>query len=414
MKTLSIAFQSEWAFAIAHRISRLTLSLVIACWSVWAWSQTQTAVEYYYAAWDYYFVTTFPDEIAALDSGAFGGVWKRTGESFTVWIDPTPGAFATCRFFSTSFAPKSSHFYTPFASECATVKGNRDWQFEAIAFDLQLPDAAGTCPAGTSVLYRLYNNGAGGAPNHRFTASSTTFDRMRVAAWTFEGNGVTGAFACVPMNAAHGVWQGKTATGDDALILAFENGTFYFVSVGSTNVEIAQGTASANDGVFKSSDARASVYPFQGVKNASIVGAYVPKKSFNGTITSVAGDVSFTTTYDAEEDQPATLANVAGTYTGDLTTPGLVQAIGTAILTITPSGVVSGSAVGCSIKGTASPHGSSPGFDLLLEFDGNGCLLNALAAGADWGIAISDGDTGLIAIVQTPSRNDGCVFIGYK
>src|SRR6516165_5938984 len=33
------------------------------------------AIEYYYAAWDYYFVTSFPNEIAVLDGGAFGGVW---------------------------------------------------------------------------------------------------------------------------------------------------------------------------------------------------------------------------------------------------------------------------------------------------------------------------------------------------
>lgn len=36
-------------------------------------AQTATVVEYYYAAWDYYFVTAFPDEIAVLDGGAFGG-----------------------------------------------------------------------------------------------------------------------------------------------------------------------------------------------------------------------------------------------------------------------------------------------------------------------------------------------------
>src|SRR5262245_3116095 len=45
-------------------------------------AQMQVAVEYHYAAWDYYFVTSFPDEIAFLDGGAFGGNWKRTGQTF--------------------------------------------------------------------------------------------------------------------------------------------------------------------------------------------------------------------------------------------------------------------------------------------------------------------------------------------
>jgi hypothetical protein len=41
-------------------------------------------VEYHYVAWGYYFVTAFADEIAALDGGAFGGVWQRTGNDFKV------------------------------------------------------------------------------------------------------------------------------------------------------------------------------------------------------------------------------------------------------------------------------------------------------------------------------------------
>jgi len=161
-------------------------------------AQPQVAVEYYYADWSHYFVTAFPDEIAALDAGAFGGVWKRTGLTFDVWSGPTAGASPTCRFFSTAFAPKSSHFYTPFAAECASVQANSDWQFEGVSFFLQLPDANGKCAPGTSELYRLYNNGMGAAPNHRYTASAATLDQTRAAGWSTEGNGVTGVFACVP------------------------------------------------------------------------------------------------------------------------------------------------------------------------------------------------------------------------
>jgi len=150
--------------------------------------QTQMAVEYYYAAWNYYFVTSFPDEIQTLDSGAFGGVWKRTGQTFNVWSQPIAGSVPACRFFSTAFAPKSSHFYTPSSSECETVQRNANWQYEAIAFHMQLPTAAGGCPNGTTILYRLYNNGMGGAPNHRYTTSSATFNQMRAAGWVFEGN----------------------------------------------------------------------------------------------------------------------------------------------------------------------------------------------------------------------------------
>jgi hypothetical protein len=156
------------------------------------------AIEYYYDAWDMYFVTAIPDEIAALDAGAFGGVWKRTGEMFSVWPEPTNGALPACRFFSVIFAPKSSHFYTPYVSECASLKAGTAWQYEGIAFYVLPPDANGNCPVGTVVLYRLYNDGMGGAPNHRFTTSVTTFNQMRARGWPFEGDGRTGAYACVP------------------------------------------------------------------------------------------------------------------------------------------------------------------------------------------------------------------------
>jgi hypothetical protein len=164
--------------------------------------QTQTAVEYYYAAWNYYFVTSFPDEIAALDAGAFGELWQRTGQTFNVWSLPTGLASPTCRFFSTTFAPKSSHFYTPFASECAAVKSDLNWQFESIAFYIQIPTGYGTgngfCPEGTAALYRPYNNGMGGAPNHRYTTSLAIFNTMLTQGWVFEGEANTKIFACVP------------------------------------------------------------------------------------------------------------------------------------------------------------------------------------------------------------------------
>jgi N-acetylneuraminic acid mutarotase len=156
------------------------------------------AVEYYYVAWDFYFVTASPAEAAALDAGAFSGAWKRTGQVFDVWTGPTSQAVPTCRFFNTTFAPKSSHVYTPYAAECASLKAGTAWQYEGIAFYIRLPDANGLCVTGTIPLYRAYNNGMGGAPNHRYTTSLTILNQMLAAGWIFEGNGDTKAFACVP------------------------------------------------------------------------------------------------------------------------------------------------------------------------------------------------------------------------
>jgi hypothetical protein len=159
----------------------------------------EVAVEYYYADWNFYFVTAFPGEIAAIDGGAFGGGWKRTGESFNVWTDASSGALPTCRFLSTAFFPKSSHFYTDDATECASLEADRIWQYEGIAFYIQPPNEWGGCPATETIpLYRLYNNGMGGAPNHRYTTNEVLRNQMVAGGWVVEGNIDTPIFACVP------------------------------------------------------------------------------------------------------------------------------------------------------------------------------------------------------------------------
>jgi hypothetical protein len=157
-----------------------------------------TAVEYFNEAWGFYFVTADPVEIDALDNGAFDHAWVRTGETFHVWRVQVAGSLPTCRFFSDVFAPRSTHFYTPFPFECDALKANPAWVYEGNAFDIGLPDASGLCAVGTVPLYRAYNNGIGGAPNHRFTTSFATLQQMIGAGWSFEGNGNTQVFACVP------------------------------------------------------------------------------------------------------------------------------------------------------------------------------------------------------------------------
>ncbi len=153
------------------------------------------AIEYYHAAFDHYFVTAIADEVRKLDDGTFAG-WARTGQAFAVYAESTAENADVCRFFSTQFAPKSSHFYTPDANECATLR-NGPWSFEGIVFGVPLPDANGSCPAGTAPVYRVYNNGQGGAPNHRYTTSAATRGEMLGKGWIAEGYGV-GVVMCSP------------------------------------------------------------------------------------------------------------------------------------------------------------------------------------------------------------------------
>ena len=160
-------------------------------------STNPQVVEYFHQSFGHYFVTANADEIAKLDAGYFVG-WARTGQTFSVYPLGTSSAAGVCRFFSAAFAPKSSHFYTPSPTECAIVKTNPNWIYEALVFGFLSPSASGTCASGTRQLFRLYNNGMSGAPNHRYTTSTSIRSAMVAQGWIPEGAGALGVIGCVP------------------------------------------------------------------------------------------------------------------------------------------------------------------------------------------------------------------------
>jgi hypothetical protein len=161
----------------------------------------EVAVEYYHAGWNMYFVTALPDEIAALDGGAFGGAWTRTGQQFNVYaLEGAPASSSmVSRFFSTMFAPKSAHVYVASAVEYdALVSGTiAGWELEGPVFSAPLPASDGTCPEGTIPVYRLYNDGMGGAPNQRLITDANEFAQALTAGWIPEGEGI-GVGLCPP------------------------------------------------------------------------------------------------------------------------------------------------------------------------------------------------------------------------
>ena len=162
------------------------------------------AVEYFHSGFGHYFVSATPLEIAALDTyGMYTPDWSRTGRSFRVWAQPASDLAPVCRFFSgETFAPKSSHFYTPYSAECAALREGTSWAYEGDAFQLRLPTGTPgtrTCPPDTAILYRTYNNGQGGAPNHRYMSDAALLDEMIGMGWSMEGEAATRVFACLPV-----------------------------------------------------------------------------------------------------------------------------------------------------------------------------------------------------------------------
>ena len=163
--------------------------------------QQRSAVEFFHGGYGHYFVTADLEEIAMLDATPASG-WSRTGLAFDVWQGVDATLARVCRFWSDqSFAPRSSHFYTPYPTECETVKHNPAWKFERDVFSVKLPEGAagaGICANGSRPLYRAYNNGLTGAPNHRYTVDASVLDTLIAQGWTMEGEAATRVFACVP------------------------------------------------------------------------------------------------------------------------------------------------------------------------------------------------------------------------
>jgi serine protease len=112
--------------------------------------------------------------------------WARTGGSFPTYSAPDPELDTVCRFYGTPGLGENTHFYTAFDSECATLQQNPDWIFEADVFFIALPDNV-QCQPSTRPVFRLYNQGIGGTPNHRYTTSWPVVNLMQSKGWLLEG-----------------------------------------------------------------------------------------------------------------------------------------------------------------------------------------------------------------------------------
>jgi len=155
---------------------------------------TATAIEYHHGTRDHYFVTADAAEQNAIDAGAVGAGWQRTGKSFTVTVQPgcpqaVEGGFHPIyRFAGIPGRGPDSHFFTATQRECAVVRDRTEWGwgFEGAPFWAEEPHD-GACPASRRPLFRVYNAGKGGAANHRYTTDAAVVTGMVAQGWIDEG-----------------------------------------------------------------------------------------------------------------------------------------------------------------------------------------------------------------------------------
>jgi len=152
------------------------------------------AVEYYSIMLDHYFFTAFVNEQQALDAGIVPGNWVSTGNSFRVILYPScpiateGGTHPIYRFTGEPNVGPNSHFFTASQDECGYVRDRADWHwmFEGAPFWATEPTGV-SCPTRTRPLYRAYNNGKGGTPNHRYAVDHAVVDTMVAQRWVDEG-----------------------------------------------------------------------------------------------------------------------------------------------------------------------------------------------------------------------------------
>jgi predicted dienelactone hydrolase len=145
------------------------------------------AIEYYNPSLDHYFMTADPAEAAMLDAGRVVPGWQRTSYVFKVYAVDNPAGLPACRFFGKPGVGPNTHFFSILANECTLLMNNPLWVSEGIAFRADIPDTGGACPEDRVPVTRLYNNGKGGQPNHRYLTSHSETATMLLAGWIVEG-----------------------------------------------------------------------------------------------------------------------------------------------------------------------------------------------------------------------------------
>lgn len=161
-----------------------------------ATSSPVNVVEYYNAVLDHYFITWVAAEQANLDAGKTPTKWNRTGYSFNTHTQPQAGASAVCRYYIPP-GLGDSHFFGRGTVECnATGQKNPTFVLEDPAFMHMFLPIAGTCPAGTNSIYRVFSNRADA--NHRYMTDKTVRDSMVAKGWIAEGDGPDLVVMCGP------------------------------------------------------------------------------------------------------------------------------------------------------------------------------------------------------------------------
>lgn len=212
-----------------------------------------------------------------------------------------------------------------------------------------------------------------------------------------------------PSATAEGFWVGPTSTGYTARLVVLETGESWgLYSTPTAIVGALYGNTASSNGSLNGTGSDFFFLTRQ-LLSASYSGTYTPKQTMRVTTSS---GVTFTGAYAAEYDTPASLAAVAGTYTG----VGITLASGAYAvpMTITAAGVVTTSTPQCSGTGTIQPRPTGKGvFNFTIAFTGASCPL--AAAGTTSGVGYYDAAVRtLVTLGLNGTKTNGFFWQGSK
>ncbi|MEP7083192.1 MAG: YCF48-related protein [Betaproteobacteria bacterium] len=235
-----------WRMSLSKFITVLrALALLLAIASVRPLHAADTLFEFHNTVLDHYFLTIDPAEAAAIDSGAAGPGWQRTGKTigaFRSAATAPAGAAVVCRFYGNQAnGGPNGHFYTADTDECAEVKRDAGWTFERNEFFVTVP-VGGTCPGGGLPVFRNYNGRfAQRDSNHRYSTDSAIYAQMIALGWSGEGIVFCGA---PPLPVAQWAQQ-PSGTADVLLGVAFPTPTTgYACGINGKIIKTVNGGAS--------------------------------------------------------------------------------------------------------------------------------------------------------------------------
>lgn len=209
---------------------------------------------------------------------------------------------------------------------------------------------------------------------------------------------------------ASGAWRGTSDTGRDVAGVVLQDGSYYLLYSGpgtpATPGGFVQGTGRFQGDSFVSTDLRDYNVEGLGTQQGSLGADVWPGSALRARVSTPARTQTFDT-LAANDFAPASLATLAGSYTGQV---GFSLGFRPGTFTVTPGGVVSTNINGCDIIGRTSPRAEGYVYDLTMTFGGAPCVFPNVTF---TGIAYVRGNQ-LRAMLQEPARRQGIVFAGTR